>query len=113
MIAPRATICAVMICALLVSCGSAEEPATGSAPTAAKADVIITVDGVHHGCIVALSKEAHGSSIACEDLVPFLKDELRVPSGAVYDLRTITTVSEAELAAVSAKLKSAGYRSGR
>ena len=108
--APRATFCLVMICELLAACGSTDAPAPGSTANA-KADVSITVDGVQHACIVALSKETQGSSISCADVVAFIKDELRVPSGAVYDLRTTSKASEAELTAVSARLQGAGYRS--
>jgi hypothetical protein len=104
----RAIFCVAMIGELLAGCGSNDAPAP--AAKAAKVDVNITVDGVHHACIVALSTEAQGSSIACGGVAAFLKDELRVPSGALYDLRTIPEVSEAELAAVAASLKSAGYR---
>jgi hypothetical protein len=110
MVTPRATFCAVVICKLLAGCGSTDAPAPTPAAKAAKADVTVTVDGVHHACIAALSKEAQGSSIACGDVAAFLKDELRVPSGASYDLRTIPEVSETELAAVSTSLKGAGYR---
>jgi hypothetical protein len=103
----RAAFCAVVVCELLAACGSSDAPGGASA---AKADVTVTVDGVHHACIVALSTEGQGSSIDCAAVVAFLKDELRVPSGAVYDLRTIPEASKAEVAAVPANLKGAGYR---
>ena len=98
---PRALFCTVLICGLLAGCGLHAKTS---------AEVSVTVDGVHHACIVALSKEAQGSSIACADIVAFIKDELRVPSGAVCEVLTIPTVSDTELAAVSARLKNAGYR---
>jgi len=101
-----------MGCVLLAGCGpSTDVPTPASDANTKKADVTVTLDGVHHTCIVALSREAQGSTISCGDVVAFLKDELRVPSGAVCDIRTIAEVSEAELAAVAANLKSAGYRS--
>lgn len=110
MVTLRAIFCLVMICQLLTGCGSTDATAPAPAAKAAKADVTVTVDGVHHACIVALSKEAQGSTIACGDVVAFLKEELRVPSGASYDLRTIPGAGDTELAAVSTGLKKAGYR---
>lgn len=79
---------------LLAACGSSTNAPAPHAPAqttpslVAKPDVIITVDGVQHACVVALYSEPNGSSIPCTDLIPFLRDELRVPNGAVYDLRT-------------------------
>jgi hypothetical protein len=43
-------------------------------------------------------------------VVPFVRDELRLPSGSIYDIRTIPDVDEAEMASVGANLKAAGYR---
>lgn len=97
---------------LLAGCGSSTNaPAPESAPAiAAKPDVIITVDGVQHACVVALYSEPYGSTIPCTDVIPFLRDELKVPSGAVYDLRTTATVDPAEVLKVRANLTDAGYR---
>jgi hypothetical protein len=75
-----------------------------------KADVTITLDGAHHACVVALSREAQGSIISCSDVVPFIRDELRLPSGSTYDVRTNSDVDRAEVASVGARLKDAGYR---
>lgn len=102
--------------ALLAGCGSsttapATAPAPPSAPPiAAKADVIITIDGVQHACVVALYNEPYGNTIPCSDVLPFVRNELRVPSGAVYELRTTGTVDPAEVLKVKANLKDAGYR---
>jgi hypothetical protein len=60
--------------------------------------------------VVALFSEAQGSTISCGDVVPFVRDELRLPSGSIYDIRTIPDVDEAEMSSVGASLKSAGYR---
>jgi hypothetical protein len=89
---------------LLAGCGG-----PGNAP-AKKPDVSVALDGVHHVCVVALANEEQGSSIACSDVVPFLRDELRVPAGATYILRMTSPLSDAESAGVNANLKSAGYR---
>jgi hypothetical protein len=95
--------------AFLAACGSGSDvPAPKS-----KADVTVTLDEVHHVCNVALSNEAQASSIPCADVASFLRDELRLPSGAVYDLHGAQKADSAELADISAKLKSAGYRSAR
>ncbi|MGC1520285.1 MAG: hypothetical protein WA803_01990 [Steroidobacteraceae bacterium] len=95
----------------LAGCGSSTNtPAAGSAAIAAKPDVIVTIDGVHHACVVALSSEPQGSSVACDDIVPFMRDELRLAGGSTYDLRTIPEVDAAQKAKVESNLKGAGYR---
>jgi hypothetical protein len=90
--------------ALLAGCGSSSN---------GKVDVTVTLDGVHHACKVALSNEAQASSIACGDVVPFLRDELRLPSGAVYDLRSDQQSDPAALTSIAANLNNAGYRSAK
>ena len=98
----------ILTTGLLAGCG----PSAGNAVSkiAAIADVTITIDGRHHSCIVALSKEAQGSAVPCGDVVPFLRDELRLQSGSIYDIRTIPDIDEKELASLGANLKGAGYR---
>jgi hypothetical protein len=96
---------------LLAGCGSAADNSeAGSPPIAAKPDVIVTLDGQRHTCVVALYTEAQGSAVLCSDVVPFVRDELRVPSGAIYDIRSIPDVDEAEITRVGDSLKAAGYR---
>jgi hypothetical protein len=96
---------------LLIGCGpTANAPLPVSAPIADKPDVIITLDGVHKACVVALLTEAQGNSIPCADVIPFIRDELRLANGSVYDIRTISDVDEAEIRKVDASLKNAGYR---
>ena len=100
---------------LLLGCGSstrapAPESASIPPPLADKPDVIVTFDGARHACVVALYDEPQGSAIACAELIPFLRDELRVPSGAIYDIRTIPTFDAAEMAKTAASLEGAGYR---
>jgi hypothetical protein len=102
-VSARAAALGVLLGLVVVACGAPK----------VNAAVTVTLDGVHHVCNVELSAEAHPSSIACSDIVPFLRDELRLPSGAVYDLRSDQTVDAAELATVSANLKGAGYRPAR
>jgi hypothetical protein len=94
----------------VTGCGSSGGGTASSPPIAAKPDVIVTLDGEHHGCVVALYTEAHGSAISCGDVVPFVKDELRLPRGAIYDIRTIPDVDQAEISRVGAALDDAGYR---
>jgi hypothetical protein len=95
----------------LAGCGpAANTPVAASPPIAARPDVIVTLDGQRHACVVALYSEAQGSAISCDEVVPFVRDELRVPSGAIYDIRTISDVDEAEIAKVEASFKGAGYR---
>jgi hypothetical protein len=98
-----------LACLVLVGCGqSANNPA--SAPLAAKPDVIITVDGKQHTCGVALLTEAQGSAISCDDVAAFVRDELRLPNGAIYDLHGSADVNRAEMAKIETSLQAAGYR---
>jgi hypothetical protein len=91
---------------LLAGCGpSAETP-----PIAAKPDVTVTLDDKHHGCVVALYSEASGSAISCDDVVRFMREELRLASGSIYDIRAASEADEAGMAKVEANLKEAGYR---
>ena len=96
---------------LLVACGSPTNPPASAPPAiAAKPDVIVTFDGERHSCVVALLSEAQGSIIPCADIVPFIRDELKVASGSIYDTRTIAHVDAAEVAKTTQNLKDAGYR---
>jgi hypothetical protein len=111
MIETRAIFASTAVSILLTSCGqSSKGPAAAAAPAASRADVTVTFDGKRHKCIVALSTEAQGNSIPCSDVVSFVREELRVRSGAVYDIRRIPDVDETEVAKISADLNSAGYR---
>jgi hypothetical protein len=95
----------------LAGCGSSTNaPTAVSTPTAAKPGVVVTVDGARHACVVALHSEAQGSIISCDDVVPFVRDELRLPSGSIYDIRTTPDVPAAQTAKVEASLSGAGYR---
>ena len=95
----------------LIGCGSSSNAPAPSPPAmAAKADVIITFDGERHTCVVALSSEAQGSIIPCADVIPFMRDELRLASGSIYDTRVIGKADEAEVAKTTQNLKDAGYR---
>lgn len=110
MIGARATYSAVLTMMILAGCGRSSNSPSAAAPIAAKPDVVVTMDGKRHLCIVALSTEALGSAISCNDIAPFVKDELRLPGGAVYAIRIIPDVSEAEVAKVGSSLQGAGYR---
>ena len=95
----------------LLGCGSATHgPAPVAAPIAGKPDVVITFNGANHACVVALFAEPQGSTIPCTDLIPFLKDELRLPSGAIYDTHMATNADAAEAAKTTRTLNEAGYR---
>ena len=111
MIDKRAILASTAVSMLLTGCGqSARGPAPAAAPATSKADVTVTFDGKRHKCVVALSSEAQGSSISCDEVVSFVRQELRVAGGASYDIRKIPNVDEGEVAKVSADLNSAGYR---
>jgi hypothetical protein len=110
MIDSRTVLACIALVAFLAGCGpSANAPDSVPPPIAAKPDVLVTLDGERHTCIVALSSEAQGSAIACDDVVPFVRDELRVPSGSIYEIRIISKVEQAEVAKLQASLKGAGY----
>jgi hypothetical protein len=112
MINLRAVLASTSIVLWLTGCGPSASAPDAAPAVAAKPDLIVTLDGEHHTCLVALSSEAQGSSIGCDDVVAFARDELRVPSGSIYDLRTLPPADKAEVAKVEASLKGAGYRSG-
>ncbi|HEY2779988.1 MAG TPA: hypothetical protein VGI90_04395 [Steroidobacteraceae bacterium] len=100
---------------LLVGCGSSSKAPAPEAesvppPLADKPDVIVTFDGVRHSCVVALYTEPVGSAVPCADLVAFLRDELRLPSGAIFDVRTNPPFDSVEMVKTAASLKEAGYR---
>jgi hypothetical protein len=96
---------------LLMGCGpSSNAPAPVPPAVAAKPDVMITFDGERHTCVVALPSEAQGSIVPCADVIPFMRDELRIASGSIYDTRTIAKADEAEVAKTTQNLKDAGYR---
>ncbi len=102
---------ASLVSMLLIGCGSSTNaPAPVSPAIAAKPDVIVTFDGQRHSCVVALSSETQGSIIPCTDIIPFMRDELRLASGSIYDTRTIAKFDEAEIAKTTQNLKDAGYR---
>lgn len=97
--------------ALLAACGSSHKaPAPVSAQMTPNPAVIITFDGDRNMCVVALSREDQGNIIPCADVVPFIRDELRVASDAIYDTRTIGKFDAAEMAKTTQSLNSAGYR---
>lgn len=102
---------AVAIATALAGCGaSINSPGSDSAPIAAKPDVVVTIDGARHTCVVALYTEAQGSMVACEDVAPFLRDELRLVKGSIYGLRLVPAVDAAQMSKVEADLQGAGYR---
>jgi hypothetical protein len=93
---------------LLAGCGSSGKAVPPA--IAAKPDVIITIDSARHTCLVALYTEAQGSAVACEEVVPFVRDEMKVASGSIYDIRTTAGVDEAQTTKLGSNLNGAGYR---
>ena len=90
---------------LLAGCGRSGDN------NGAKADVIVTFDAKRHNCLVALPTEPHGSAVSCGDIAPFMRDELRLPSGSIYEIRAASEIDDAEIAKVEASLTDAGYKS--
>jgi hypothetical protein len=95
---------------LLTGCGSSNNAAPVRAAMTAKPALIVTFDGVRHACVVALSSESEGNIIPCADIVPFVRDELRLASGSIYDTRTIGNFEASEAAKTTQSLNEAGYR---
>jgi hypothetical protein len=104
-------VLAISASLLLLGCGSSNNAAgpVAAAMTANPA-AIITFDGDRHTCVIAASGEALGSIVPCADLVPFMRDELRLASGSIYDTRTIGNFDAAEMAKTTRSLNDAGYR---
>jgi hypothetical protein len=102
----RAVLFSGLASILLGGCGSPNTPPR----IAEQPNVLITLDGKRHTCVVALDKEPQGSTVPCKEAVSFVKDELRVPGGAIYDIRTIAPVDDTEIASVRDALNDAGYR---
>jgi hypothetical protein len=102
----RAFLLFGLIPSVLVGCGSSNTPPK----LAERPDVIITLDGKRHTCVVALEKEPQGSTVPCKEAVSFVKDELRVPGGSIYDVHIVANVDNAEIASVRDALNGAGYR---
>jgi hypothetical protein len=104
----RAVLMPSMVLVALAGCGPSAKSPGPSMPS--KSDVIVTLDGEHHTCVVALKSEPQGSTVSCAEVVPFVRDELRLASGSTYDIRTIAMVDDLERAKVESDLKGAGYR---
>jgi hypothetical protein len=95
----------------LTGCGSSTDaPAPVSSTIGAKPDVVVTVDGARHACVVALASEAIGSIIPCDEVVSFAREQLRVASGSTFDVRTASGGDITQAAKAEADLKDAGYR---
>jgi type IV pilus biogenesis protein CpaD/CtpE len=100
---------AALVLALLAGCGRPSN-SPGTPPTAAaKPDIIVTVDVEHNACVVAKYGEPTGSTIGCAEVVPFVRDELRVQDGSSYELRG-PTADAPETNTVKAALDGAGFR---
>ena len=104
--------CAIMAstAALLALTGCGKSASTGSPRIASRPDVTVEFDGKRRKCVVALSSETQGSTIPCEEVAPFVKDELRLPPGSIYDLGATSGGDGAEIAKVRASLDNSGYR---
>jgi hypothetical protein len=105
----RAPFASTAFLTVVVGCGQSSNTPMPS-PADSKPDVTVTFDAQRRKCVVALSTEAQGSTIPCPEVVAFVKEELRLPQGSAYGLRTPAGADAAEVATVRAALNGAGYR---
>jgi hypothetical protein len=91
---------------LFAACGHS----SGTSKIAERADVNITLDSERHACVVALEQELQGSTVKCDEVVPFLKDELRLKEGSIYDVRIPRDFDQGQMARLGKSLTGAGYR---
>jgi hypothetical protein len=111
MIGVRAQFPLLALCALVSGCARLTgAPNSAVPPIASRPDVIVTFDGERHACVVALFNEPESHAMSCDGVLPFVRDDLKLRSGSVYDIRTIPDVDEAEMHRVAASLNGAGYR---
>ncbi len=101
----RAPILTVL---LLAGCGHSS--GASMPKIAERADVSITLDSERHACVVALDREQQGSTVKCGEVVPFLKEELRLKEGSIYDIRIPRGFDEGQMARLAADLNGARYR---
>jgi hypothetical protein len=111
MISIRAQFASLTLCALITGCAKPTgAPNPVVPPIASRPDVIVTFDGERHACVVALFNEAKGHAMSCDGVLQFIRDDLKLQSGSVYDIRAIPDIDEAEMHRVTASLNGAGYR---
>jgi ABC-type Fe3+-hydroxamate transport system substrate-binding protein len=104
----RTVLAFTSLCILAAGCGSPSNT-SGTSSGGANPAVIVTIDGARQACVVALAGEPQGSTVPCDDVVPFLRDELRVPSGSTYDIRGAPSADKTALAKVDTSLRDGGY----
>jgi len=103
-----ATIASTTALVALTCCG--KSTSTESPRIASRPNVTVKFDGKRRKCVVALSSETQGRTIPCDEVVPFVKDELRLPPGSIYDVGVTSGGDDAEVAKVRANLDNSGYR---
>jgi hypothetical protein len=94
---------------LLAGCGKSTSNSSAT-PIAARPDFTVKFDAKRRKCVVALATEAQGSVISCDQVNAFVKDELRLAGGSIYDVGTVAGGDEGETARIRAGLDCAGYR---
>jgi hypothetical protein len=111
MINVRAQFASLALCAAVTGCARPAGAPNAVAPAVAtRPDVVVTFDGERHACVVALFNESEGRTMSCDGVLPFVRDGLKLQTGALYDIRTIPDVDEAQIHSVAASLNGAGYR---
>jgi hypothetical protein len=109
-LAGRAKLAALACCAVVLGCARPTVAPTDSSPADGTVpDAVITINGERHVCIVAVKDRSPDHWMACDAVVAFLQDEIKLRAGAVYDIRTVPDVDEADIHRLSKGLKIAGY----
>jgi hypothetical protein len=73
-----------------------------------KAEVVVILS--KNGCEVALADGTQRRTMACAEVVSYLTSTLKMPRGALFELKTIPDVDEAEFDRLRSGLKAAGYK---
>lgn len=76
---------------------------------AMKADVLVIFNGPENTCEVVLGGGAP-TSLLFTDVVGYLVNDLKLPTGTLFDITTVPDVKIREYEYVLAALKAAGYR---
>lgn len=73
---------------------------------------MLTFDGLHGNCVVALDEASNGERMPCREVVSYLRDSPRITAKSSVSLVIISDVNVAEYDEVVAALEREGYGHG-